>query len=531
MSEIYKNKSVINQRGASIDIDNTTDKESISISQRSGSNLTLNNLVNSELASNNKQTNVINDLFETVGKDKQEYTGGDITIRNGENSYTLKGFRNESELNAYQQWKDSYKEVADLKSQFKIKRGGESYPNGTSTELDGERADNPVINSKTYTVENDFSGYSNETPERRSSVDEVATYVKVPDSGNTNPAQSRDITEEDIEKSAGQEGSSAPGVVEFGADKSGATENGEWVLNQEAVDLVSKTLEKQAELSPIEQQMGNGGDDILYIKRNKFEQVGAVFNDYPSVRIDDKGRSQPFEMLVSDTGTYKNHDYVPHVEEVDNGTNFPGGEESKIVGNRYNLNVGSGGINMKSTGPMEMGGSTLKAGYKKVNINASHGIHIGSENGIEIQSIKTVILRTNRQVYVESSLGVKNNLIVGGGASIEGETYLQHVTAPLEVQQTEDTTLFGQFATDEDRKLLIGECQVGGVWYPVFAKATPDLIENYPHSHHFNNLPLRLTKSNKDVRGFSQSEGINTHNNITQSLPQNHEKKLGKESS
>jgi hypothetical protein len=44
--------------------------------------------------------------------------------------------------------------------------------------------------------------------------------------------------------------------------------------------------------------MGNGGDENLITKRNKNETIGATFNDYPSIRIDNKGRSQPFEMLV-----------------------------------------------------------------------------------------------------------------------------------------------------------------------------------------------------------------------------------------
>ena len=128
-------------------------------------------------------------------------------------------------------------------------------------------------------------------------------------------------------------------------------------------------------------------------------------------------------------------------------------------------------------------------------------------------------------------MGVKNNLIVGGGLSVEGELYCQHITAPLEVQQTEDTTVFGKFATDTNRTLVIGEAEIGGVYYPVYALANDDLIINYPHSHHFNNLPLRLTKANKDVRRFAQNEKINTHNNISQSLPQVHEKKQAKISS
>ena len=524
MGLVYKNRLLINQRGGSLDIDNTTEQEKVKLSHRSGSNINFTNVVTSELATNNKQISVVHDLFETVGNDKTIFTGGDVNERVGGNSFSIKGLASQSELDAYKLWKDTYSDVAKLNSEFKIKRGGIGFPNGSDTELKGSRDNNPVIDSKIYTVENKFSGYRG-IPLRSKDIDQVVDYTTVPDKGNTKPAEEREIKKEDIDQSAGINGSNAPGVLEFGSFKSAATENGDWEDNEPARKINEAILAIQDKLLAIEQKMGLG-DDISYVKRNKIEQVGAEFNDYPSIRIDEKGRSQPFEMLVSETGTYKNHDYIPHVEEVDNSSNFPCGNDDSIVGNRFSRTVGSGGIGLKTTGPIELGGTTLKAGFKKININASHGIQIGCENSLELQSLKTITLRTNRQVYVESSLGVKGNVIIGGGLSVEGETYLQHVTAPLEVQETQDTILMGKFAADEDRKLVIGEVDLGGVWYPVYAKNSDNLTINYPHSHHFNNIPLRLTQSNKDVRNMAASEKINTHNNISQALPQIHERKL-----
>jgi hypothetical protein len=524
MSSVYRNRLIINQRGGSILIDSSTEQEKVKLSHRSGSNINLTNVVNSELATNNKQTNVVHDNFSTVGNDSTNFVGKNYTLRTGENTYQLKGFLNQNQIDAFGIWKETFNSVAELNSEFKILRGGLGYPNGISTDLIGERADNPVINSKTYTVENTFNGYSG-TPKRTSGSDEVAMYSKVPDRGTTKAASERSITVEDIQKSAGTSGSNAPGVLEFGASKSAATEGGVWEPNEDALKINDAILAIQNDLNAIEQEMGNGGDEILITKRNKVEQIGAIFNDYPSVRIDEKGRSQPFEMLVSDTGTFKNHDYVPHVEEVDNSSNFPCGNDDATVGNRLSRNVGSGGVHLKTTGSFEIGGTSVKIGAIKLNINATHGVHLASENFIDISSLKTITLRTNRQVYIESALGVKGNAIVGGGLSVEGETYLQHITAPLEVHQTEDTTVYGKFATDTEDTLLIGWAHVGSRKYPVYASINEDLIVNYPHSHHHNGLPMRLMKSNKDVRKIAQAEIINVHNNISQAHAQNHEKK------
>ena len=524
MSLIYRNKVIINQRGGALEIDNTTENEKIKLSHRSGSNINFTNVVTSELATNNKQVSVVHDSYETVGGDKNIFHGKDKTVRTVENSYELDGFYDQSQLDALARWKVVYKSIAKLNSQFKIKRGGNSYPNGESTELSGSRSENPVLKNTPITVENKFHGYTG-VPTRKNSKDEVVTYEKVIDRNQTKPASQKKITVDDITKSAGGSGSKAPGVMEFGASLHAATENGEWEVNSETTEISDKILELQDSLTSIESNIGNGGDKISCIKRHKFEQVGGVFNDFPSIRIDPKGRSQPFEMLVSDTGTYKNHDYVPHVEEIDNASNFPCGNDDKIVGNSYTRSVGSGGINFKTTGSFEMSGTSLKTGFKRINLNASHGIQIGSEEFIEIQSLKTITLRTNRQVYMDSSLGVRGNVIIGGGMSVEGEVYLQHVTAPLEVHQTEDTVLFGKFATDNDKSLHIGDTLVNGVWWPTYAKASHNLIVNYPHSHHHHGIPMRLTEANKDVRALAQNENINNHSNVSQAMAQIHERK------
>lgn len=526
MAKKYRNKAVINQRGASIVINNTTDEESLQLSQRSGSNILLNNLVNSELATNNKQTLVSNDEFKTVGNDYTEYVAGDKNQRTAENTYDLKGFSNKSQIDAFNVWKETFRPIANLNSKFKIKRGGGSLPNGVDTELIGNRVSNPTLKNIIFSVENSFNGYTG-LSKRTSTLDEVATYKYVPDKNKTKPATERTINSSNIFKSAGVDiGSSAPGVLEFGAMASSSTEGGSWESDNEASNIGDKVLELQDTLTAIEQQMGNGGDENIFVKRNKIETVGASFNDFPSMRVDLKGRSQPVEMLVSDVGSFKNHDYIPYVEEIDNSSNFPCGQDTKIIGNSYNRTVGSGGVSIKTTGSMELGGSTLKVGFKKIDINANYGVVIGSESSVEIQSLKTITLRTNRQVYVESSLGVKNNLIVGGGLYVEGEVYAHHITAPLEVQQTENTIVSGKFATDTDRTLWIGECQIGGEYFPVYARSANDLIAMYPHSHHFNNAAMTLTKSNSELRKLAQINRINNHDTIAQAIPQSHEKKL-----
>jgi len=521
----YKNRTIINQRGGSIDIDNSTNNEKIQISHRSGSNLNFTNVVTSELASNNKQLNVINDNYKTIGGTDSEYISKDKIERIGENSYSFKGISNDSEIELFKKWKSTFSKIANSNAKFKITRGGSSFPNGPQTLLDGARANNPTLGQQIVTLNNKFGGYG-AVPIRDSGTDSVVEYDPV-QNRNAQPAVTTSIGVLDVNQAAGSDtGSSAPGILEFGPSVSAATEGGRWFNNPESSEIDKAIVSIQSSLNDIEKEIGNGGDDISFIKRNKSETIGAIFNDYPSLRIDPKGRSQPFEVIVSQNGAFKNHDYIPIVEDIDNSSIFPCGVEDKIVGNRYSLNVGSGGINLKSTGAIEMGGSNLKIGFQKINMSAPHGIHLHSDSVVEINSLKTISLRTNRQVYVESSLGVHRNIIVGGGSYIEGEVYLHHITAPIEIQQTMDTTLYGKFNCRSDKSLPIGEVhdpEFG--WLTVYALADDDLIANYPHSHHFPNLPLRLCESNDDVRKFSFNENINVHGSTSPSLAQSHAKR------
>ena len=146
---------------------------------------------------------------------------------------------------------------------------------------------------------------------------------------------------------------------------------------------------------------------------------------------------------------------------------------------------------------------------------AGEQINIGSDNEINIDAntinISAEILRLRnkrqRQILIDNSLGVNKNVIIGGGLHVEGETFLQHVTAPKEWQRTELTRLFGKSNTagggnGKQIGTAIGTGDSGGaVSIPVYATGTEeDSLIMYDHSHVFVNLPLTLKDTNEEVR-------------------------------
>lgn len=523
----YRNKFTFNQRGGSIEINNSTEREEVKISQYSGSNISINNVVNSETAINNKQTKVVYDEFKTVGNTLSEYAGKDRINRVRENSYDVKGFFNTDQVKPFADWRKEYRDIANTNAQFNIERGGKGFlrpsnSDGTTsdaadTALNGTRANNPDLDKKTNTlqlaVNNEFSGYG-AVPKVKNNNSEVSKYtpvtVKTGEKSKATPPKISDITQAFGEGT----GTQSPGVLEFGPNLSSATEDGSWNKNSIKDQLPQKMVDIQQKLFPLEQLMGNGGDEIESIKRHKITNIGAAINDYPAVRVDLKGRSQPTEVGVSENSAYTHYDYVPLVEDVDNAANFPCGNYTQNIGNKYNVFVGSGGVQIKTSGPMTISGTTVKIGGTKVNIGGAAGVAITSESNIDIMSPK-IQLRSKRQIYIGSSLGVDRNLIVKGGAFIEGETYVNHITAPLEVQETYQTKVFGKLVPGTVIGKIEGE--------QVIAVGTPNSVELYNHSHHFPNIPLTLKQSNKEMRQEAYNNDINKSGFYASASPQRHE--------
>ena len=502
--EQYRNKFVFNQRGGSLEIDNTTGQEGVYITQYNGNNIKLSKDVISEYATNNKQTLVTNDSFETVRNDKCVFVGGDYIYRVIGSHSVQSGYTSDDQLDALKQWKEEYRPVAERNSQFEIQRGGVSFPGGVNTEEVGERSEHPSKNQEKYIVDDVYGTV--EPSVVTSQNDEVTDYATV-----NMPGAVFSVVN--------------PNTEDFGEDINPATEGGiyEPTPGRQPQDFARDIPRLQEEkLTELEQKFGGGvsnqgGDDQDFTFRNKVVMVGGEVNDYPSIRTSPQGKSTPSRVIVGpQAGAFVEIDAVPHVEEVNN-SHFPVGNYSLHAGNKFNINAGSGGIDIKTTGPVEVGGTTYKLAANKIDIQSSAGVNITSENLVELTSLRNISLRSNKQVLVEPGLGVKNNVIIGGSTYTEGETYLHHVTAPTEIQQTEETTVFGKLLKGmvidakisgfigNDGKPLHGEGTI-----TLTADATPDKVELAPHSHHFKNLPLRLTDSSKSVRTIAIGENINT---------------------
>ena len=503
----YRNKYVLNQKGGVFEIVNSDLNEKIKLTHYSGSFKEFNNQTNIELATKNDQKLVLNDQYNTVQGNKNEYTGKTLDTIITRDNYRKVGNLNEEYFN---RWKEIASVVQDNKQLFEIKRTGINDVK--------DAKGNTIIkrNSIKQTRSGKFDTYP--VTDGRTSYKALANtdtapgtgYSTITNSGGDGPSGMNDA------KTAAGDTTTAPNVSRWptesgktfvnGSGKSLSTQDGTWDVEdkkEKLKDIIDVNLKK---LTDIELELGLGGSEIIEISKHKLETIGVLMNDFGSIRLDKIGKLLSNEILVDDDGVYVNKSESPMLEYV-HVQDLPGGNYTLNVCNRYNVMVGAGGLSMKSYGPVNISGTITNIAGEQINIGSDNEINIDA-NTINISAeILRLRNKRQRQILIDNSLGVNKNVIIGGGLHVEGETFLQHVTAPKEWQRTELTRLFGKSNTagggnGKQIGTAIGTGDSGGaVSIPVYATGTEeDSLIMYDHSHVFVNLPLTLKDTNEEVR-------------------------------
>ena len=512
----YRSKYVLNQKGGTFEIINTDHNEKIKLTHYSGSFKEFNNNVTIELATGNDQKLVLGDQYSTVKGnhnsiieyDSDNIIKGDYFVKIGNLNY-----------NAFNDWKSEMASIADAKQQFDIQRTDDKieliYDNKsiirfnstlqkkTPFDVDGVKG-NPGNSVLSYTV----TAFSNPllstiTTTVASAIESDGTFVD-----NYNKMDKDGIRHHYARRLKTNYDKGTDDEVKHPKDErlsktSPSTMGGGFAPAEKDI-LKMFSADKLKKLFEIEAKMGVGGSEIKTITKDKIETVGLTLNDFGSVRIDSKGKYYASEMRLSSTMSYVNKSASPLIEYV-HVDEFPGGTYTLTVNNKYNLLVGAGGVNIKSFGGVNIGGSITNISGEQLNLGSRNEINIACDKRISISADKLTLRQKNRkQVLVDSSLGVSKNLIIGGRAYFEQEVYLHHITAPKEIQTTHQSIVYGSIVQDK----LIGYALIGGAPVNVFGLSGFNQIKCHPHGHNFDNIPLTLKYSNSQVRTAALSANI-----------------------
>lgn len=516
-AQLYKKgKLVLNSKGGTIEVVDTDDSESLKFTHPSGAFLQFHKLCTTMLCTGNEQKLVLKSQFETIENTKNVHVRKTYNVGVDESRWCRIGdWRN---VDAYQQWVDLNRPIADTRARFAIKRCGGAPsvssllpPAGSIKQSQkGKFAINPILKQQPVAVSSAAipNNIYVETPKASASsgnqASNLSTAVKQVASPSSNASQTS-IPSNEFLIAAGSSGSNNFSGTD--AKTSSSTQDGEWEPDAEYLNIKDFETAQSERMLQYEQKFGTGGDDSTQILRHKYEIVGAVFNDAQSVRVDPVGRMEFNEMLICSKTAFASQKPSPLVERVANDGKYPCGNYTLTICNGFNCTAGAGGINLLTAGTFDIAGSQVViSGSNEVIMSSTGDIKVASQGRFNVTAdIITFRQSQGKQVGIDCSLGVKNNVIIGGGAYIEGELFVNHVTAPAEIQETELIEVYGR--PDNENKKVIGFVRVNNQWQSVYSCVPEDnkfndadSIVNVPHSHNFRNLPLKLVDNNSSLR-------------------------------
>tara|TARA_B110000495_G_scaffold25960_1_gene18997 strand:+ start:914 stop:3505 length:2592 start_codon:yes stop_codon:yes gene_type:complete len=576
-TEQYRNKYVLNQKAGTIEFINSDNKEIMKFTHYSGSFKEFNNHTTTELATHNDQKLVLEDQYLTVRGYQNMYVEHDVDSIIRGDSYRKVGNLKEEYMKA---WYDIAVVIADFKQLFEIKRTkpiSDKSRKLTSKQQSksGSHSACPVCSAKVtkpgghgtqekyWHLNNKFSSTGvtqvHKAPKGQTWImsedamlggmmsttgneDKVDKYNKCSPKGEQAKASFRPGG-----ASGKIFGETCPCCK--GSGKSPSTMDGSWTAESLKKDLDNYIKSNIEKLSDQEAKMGLGGNEIIDITKHKIETIGLVMNDFGSIRVDTVGKIHNNEIVVHKKGVFTNQEESPLIEYV-HVDEIPGGNSTLNICNRYNVQVGAGGISMKSYGPVDIGGTITNISGNQVNIGSEFETNIDGGRRLNISADILCLRARNKdnkqqdeQVLVDGNLGVKTNVVIGGGMHVEGEVSVNHITAPCEIQQTEETDVTGTTLGSRvvgwipPGRVLIGACCPIFNPLPIPIKANigpfhsdPNCVGVWSHSHLFRNLPLTLHKDHDDVRVKGKKNNDYKKGRVP-AEPVRHEKKCGDASS
>lgn len=237
------------------------------------------------------------------------------------------------------------------------------------------------------------------------------------------------------------------------------------------------------------------------VNQNQKEIVGETLDESQSYSTLESGLSIPTSLLL-DSVTNAIDEKFPLLSTISLSSKV--GKKEEITNFSWDIVIGSGGINLKTSGKFNLVSPYQTFSSEYLEMVAEKGLKINGKNYTHIVSPKIIL---DGKTFVNNSLDVKNNTKIGGSLSVAGEFVGQHLTAPVSFQVTESTKIqagIGKWnitgsTLTSNQGTLTNVRITGGI-----------LTIDEPHTHYFANFPLKLLNTNEEVYDYA--------NNITDDI-------------
>lgn len=273
---------------------------------------------------------------------------------------------------------------------------------------------------------------------------------------------------------------------------------------------------------------GDSGVDMAQIIDDKVTIVGSNPNNFPSCRKDGAGRNKIVIEASTSQGVIESNATYTECEAIDNSGDHHGGTYTIVAMNKLAIDSGGGGISLNSAGNIN-----LMAGGGLINIVSTECSSVIS-NVIKLVASEINVIK-GPELYVETdkstfinTVRMAKNLIVQGGALINGELFINHMTAPQQIMDTSMSPVLPVFFnTPTILTGIITQNCLNPVKCKDAGKITPAISTNYvqfildpmttlmaqgrvlPHKHTYKHAACTFAESSGDV--WKESEKLNNN--------------------
>jgi hypothetical protein len=239
--------------------------------------------------------------------------------------------------------------------------------------------------------------------------------------------------------------------------------------NQNAKKTAAALNDKKEQIQKLEQKAGGVsgcGNRITIINGHDVLEVGLGMNKTKSYA---QGESEVAPGSVRIGGG------VEHVTtKVTVGTNptaTPGGHYTIKCSNKFTCFTGAQGIDLVTYGPVNIAGGITKITGPEVTIGSGSGTCTVEGNHLQLtgKTIGIGPVEGDNQVVVQGALGVASNLVVNGGAHVNGDLSFTSGTAPSKMART-------HFSSNSDT--ITGKASWGGVGVFGITSAINNLVSD-----------------------------------------------------
>ena len=521
-----RSMTAINQKGGSISFGGTDGNEEVNLAHDSGSFTQFSHSGKSNLTVGNDQSLIQGDNFTTVEgsqafycDDKVEYiVGSDLNITVGSVNYA-----------AANRWKDAAENIHAVKSLPEVQNAdNSSFFSSPLAKKSGKNSPCYACSQgekrKTYDGKKGVGSEENLNLLQKSqkSLSDGLKNLKTNFLSFLSDSVGLDVgtlVEEQYPKTE-----NCP--VCKGSGESPSTMGGDFPKEERKEEIGNLYVQNAKEFFEAENELG--GDVTANIGGDLFLSLG-VPNNLDSIRVNKTGSATtPNVKLDSEMGLYA-APVVSSTVELNHVDKFPGGQFTIDAGNGIALYGGSGGCEVSSTGLLSLYGTVTELTGEQVNLSSKSGMNIATGESLSFNAAN-IAIESSGQTCMKGNVAFDGNMMCTGGAMIQGEMYVQHITGPLEEQLTDYAPETYGTANPEaalkigflkNNQTILMDIPGVGNNIPCVVKQTVEIVTTdggqtadeecvyvAPHQHVFRNIPMTLGGTYGEVRKSAFDSGM-----------------------